>query len=312
MPMRRFQEMKANLEFLFYDDFTGAKWQVDDEIREITWSTVTNSLKLPSGKYVGVTASLEDYLGQIRKAFEVWDHAIESIKFVETNDGNSADVTIAATDIDGYGGLNGYWNYNWDGNKHILEGTIQFDRLDLNDGWFLTTAMHEIGNILGLGDLAVSGNYKSVQEDPFPRKFNANNLWAYDKHLILQVYPKIIGSSKKDRLTGTNEADEIFGLGGNDVIKGKKGDDIIDPGLWTTGKFDVVKGGKGADTFVVKDGYWAFIKDFKFFEDRLDVAGLSKGLDWEIRGSKTYIYGDNGSEVARMKGKFNLDEARFN
>ena len=128
--------MAVNLESLFYDDFYGAKWQVNNgEVRTITWSPVGNSLKLPSGEYVSVTASLDNYLVEIRKAFQIWDDAIEGIKFLETNSGNSADVAIAATDIDGHGGNYGYWNYNFDGNKHITEGTIGFDNYDLNDGW---------------------------------------------------------------------------------------------------------------------------------------------------------------------------------
>ena len=122
---------------------------------------------------------------------------------------------------------------------------------------------------------------------------------------------KVIGSSKKDRLKGTSGADEILGYGGNDVINGKNGDDLIDPGIWSTGKFDKVKGGKGSDTFVVKDGYWAFIKDFKVVEDKLDVTGLSQGFDWEIKGRNTYIYGDDGYEVARLKGNVDLAEANL-
>ena len=115
----------------------------------------------------------------------------------------------------------------------------------------------------------------------------------------------------KDRLKGTNAADEILGFGGNDIIDGKNGDDLIDPGAWTSGKFDKVKGGKGSDTFVIKDGYWAFIKDFKVVEDKLEISGLSEGLNWEAKGGKTYIYGDDGYEVARFKGKVDLSEANL-
>ena len=125
------------------------------------------------------------------------------------------------------------------------------------------------------------------------------------------TFNKIKGSRKKDRLNGTNGADQILGKGGNDIINGKNGDDLIDPGKWTTGKFDKIKGGKGSDTFVVKDGYWAFLKDFKVIEDKLDISGLSQGLDWEINGRKTYIYGDDGYEVARFKGKVDLSDANI-
>ena len=67
----------------------------------------------------------------------------------------------------------------------ILRG---YNAVDLNNGWLLTTAMHEIGNILGLGDLPESSQYKSVQEDPFPEYFIGNQLWDYDADLIGQIY----------------------------------------------------------------------------------------------------------------------------
>ena len=124
-------------------------------------------------------------------------------------------------------------------------------------------------------------------------------------------YNEIIGSASKDKLKGTASADKITGLGGNDVINGKQGDDFIDPGIWTTGKFDKVKGGSGSDTFVIKDGYWAFIKDFNVIEDKLDVSGLSEGFNWDNVGNKTYIWGDNGYAVARFKGSVDLSRANL-
>lgn len=125
------------------------------------------------------------------------------------------------------------------------------------------------------------------------------------------IYNEIIGTKKKDKLNGTKFDDFIEGKGGSDKIKGKKGDDLIDPGEWTKGKFDKVKGGTGKDTFVLKDGYWAFIKDFKLIDDKLDINGLSQGLDWSIDGKKTYVFGNDGQEVARFKGKIDLSEAEL-
>ena len=201
--------MTLDLDSLFYEDFYGATWEINTgEIRTITWSTEDNALQLPSGNYDTVTASLDNYIDDIRKAFEIWDDAIESISFLETDSGNSADVTIAATDIDGFEGIYGYWNYNWDENKHITEGTIRFDRYDLNNGWLLTTAMHEIGNILGLGDLPGSNQYTSVQEDPFPQMFNVNQLWVFDQQLIDILYPDYADNVNQD-MDGDGFVDEI-------------------------------------------------------------------------------------------------------
>ena len=122
---------------------------------------------------------------------------------------------------------------------------------------------------------------------------------------------EISGTPKKDKLKGTKFDDFINGKEGADRINGKRGDDIIDPGEWTKGKFDKIKGGKGSDTFILKDGYWAFIKDFKIAEDKLDIRGLSQGLDWDQKDGKSYIYGEDGYEVARFKGLINLSEAQF-
>ena len=187
--------MTLNLDTLFFEDYFGASWEVDEgEIRQITWSTEDYSLRLPGGNYEGVTESLDNYIHIIRRAFNIWDKAIESIKFVETNLGNSANVTVAATSIDGNSGTLAYWNYLIVGNNYINEATIRFDDSDLNSGMLVTTAMHEIGNILGLGDLRSSTEYMSVQEDPILHKFDANELWDFDKQMIDLVYP---GSVKK-------------------------------------------------------------------------------------------------------------------
>ena len=201
--------MTLNLENIFYEDFYGATWEVNDsEVRTITWSTVSNILELPNGEYVDVTASIDGYIDEIRKAFNIWDNAIASIDFVETSSGNSADVAIAATDGDGKGGIYGYWNYNWDSNMYITESTIRFDRMDLDNGWIMTTAMHEIGNILGLGDLYESNRYQSVQEDPFPGMFNGDQLWDFDQQMIDILYPDFGMNSSQD-MDGDGFVDEV-------------------------------------------------------------------------------------------------------
>jgi Ca2+-binding RTX toxin-like protein len=345
--------MSINLDNIFFEDYYGVKWETTPtSTRTITWSGENDSLRVATGGVKDATARLEPYMDDLRKAFSVWDNSIDNIKFVETNTGNSADITVSITDFDS-DLLDGYWSSTWDGNKYITKSTIQL-RYGLSDELLLATAMHEIGNVLGLGDVEPNSRYQSVQEDPFPEYFNGNELWSYDKQLIDSIYPsfaeepiatptpvaptptptpepipvapapekpqiedeiitfnKIKGSRKNDRLNGTNGADQILGKGGNDIINGKNGDDLIDPGKWTTGKFDKIKGGKGSDTFVIKDGYWAFMTDFKVFEDKLDISGLSQGMDWEINGRKTYIYGDDGYEVARFKGKVDLSGANI-
>ena len=122
----------------------------------------------------------------------------------------------------------------------------------------------------------------------------------------------IKGTNDRDKLKGTNGNDTIIGKGGGDKILGKGGDDIIDSGEWNKGdKIDKIKGGSGADAFIIKDDYWGYIKDFNVFEDKLDVSGLSGGLDWDIQGNKTYIWGVDGDEVARIAGAIDLSQANI-
>ena len=133
---------------------------------------------------------------------------------------------------------------------------------------------------------------------------------AYDQ----AEYNLIEGNNRNNKLKGTNNNDFIFGFEGGDKINGKKGDDIIDPGVWDgESKFDIVQGKKGADKFIIKESYWAFIKDFKIMEDTLDLSGLN-GFDnssWEIKRKMTFIYGDDDYEVARLKGKHDLSKANI-
>ena len=122
----------------------------------------------------------------------------------------------------------------------------------------------------------------------------------------------IKGSNEKDKLKGTNGNDKIIGKGGADKIFGEGGDDLIDPGEWRKGDGpDKIYGGSGADIFVINDDCWVNIKDFNVIEDRLDISGLSGGLDWEIEGNRTYIWRNDGDEVARISGAVDLSQANI-
>ena len=81
---------------------------------------------------------------------------------------------------------------------------------------------------------------------------------------------------------------------------------MIDPGSWTKGRRDIIKGGQGADTFVIKDDYYAFIKDFKITEDRFDILGLASGFDWDIRFGNTYIYNESEEKIVKINGRMDL------
>lgn len=118
------------------------------------------------------------------------------------------------------------------------------------------------------------------------------------------------GSGKKAR--GTAGDDYFFGQGKFKKILGFGGDDIIDPGEVKNGsKYVKCKGGSGADTFVIEDQYKFFIKDFDVIEDKLEISGLSGGFDYEIKGKSTFIFGEDGDVVVKIKGVFDLSEANI-
>ncbi len=319
----------GRLNKLFYEDYNNpdmpAVWSTNDHRspRQITWSLVDKQI-LFGGRYEYANSSIYNYERQISYAFSLWDKALNSVQFRRTTQGNNADITLA-TSPNTMGNLALFI-------RKIPQGTGRIDaaRIKLNHSNLLKhprgiqtkVILHEIGNILGLGDIRCTSKIKSVMEDKCapPEPFaGRNSLYDFDRDLIKHVYGELsrpqqyrrfAGTSGIDKIIGSSRDDRILGYGGADKINGKNGDDLIDPGYWTKG-LDNIKGGKGSDTFVIKDGYWAFINDFKATEDKLDIAGLSRGLNWEVNGRHTYIYGDDGHEVAKFKGKIDLSVAEI-
>ena len=315
----------AGLDDLFYEDDDNpgmpAIWNTKDYRypRQITWSLVDDQI-IFGGRYQYADSWIYKYEGQISFAFSLWDKALDSVQFTRTSLGNNADITLATSP-------------NTNGNLALFirripedSGYIEAGRIKLNHSKLLKyprgmqakVIVHEIGNILGLGDIRCTSKLKSVMEDKCipPEPFVArNSLYDFDQDLIKYVYGelassnqarRIVGTSGKDKIVGTRQGDHILGFGGADKIKGGNGDDLIDPGSWTKGRRDIVKGGRGADTFVIKDDYYYFIKDFKVAEDKLDVSGLSPGFGWEIRFGNTYIYGKSEDQIVKIKGKIDL------
>ena len=267
--------------------------------------------------------------------------SITGLKFRETQNINAGDIIFTQVDnqffdnpidkgtlgyiellTDEYGS---YFNIVYSDN----ENTWPYDNI---------TIWHEIGHALGLDhpygdgfnpnfnshDTIMSYNvpWATIQSKSESDIAALKFLWgeAGTNYDALGTYSSttssidnvIKGTNKKDKLKGTNKKDKIIGKGGGDKILGKGGDDIIDSGKWyKDDKIDKIKGGSGADTFIIKDGYWAYIKDFTVFEDKLDVSGLSGGLDWDIEGNRTYVWDNNGDEVARIPGAIDLSQANI-
>lgn len=153
---------------------------------------------------------------------------------------------------------------------------------------------------------------------------------------------KIIGERLNDNLLGTPEADRILGLLGNDFLAGKQENDILLGGLGEdtlngansnsphpgTGEIDILRGGKGADLFVLGDAAniyysdleandYALIRDF----DALDTIQLKgKATDYSLR-EDIEVRGYSGTAIVTADEELigfisnsenlNLDSDRF-
>ena len=116
----------------------------------------------------------------------MWDDALDSINFKQSQNPDNADITIGI--IDDIPGRNyGYWGSAWDENNEITYSTIIIEK-NLTGALYLTTILHEIGNVLGLGDISPRQDIKSIQEDPFPEIFVGSSLWEFDVQMIKQLY----------------------------------------------------------------------------------------------------------------------------
>jgi len=219
------------LEDLFYTDYYGVRWTAPGETRVVTWSTTNGTLDVPGIGSVPTSGDAAAYIDEFERAFQFWDEALASVEFRRTDEGNDADITIAITDIDGRGGIWGFWNATWFGTR-VETASIQFDRADIDRVSVVTIAMHEIGNVLGLGDIRPSSSIRSVQEDPIPETFADDRLWADDIALIRRVYDE-------DRDAPLGRA--VYGTAANDGLAGGTGNDTID-------------GGAGRDTFALTGG----------------------------------------------------------
>ena len=170
-----------NLSSLFYDDyFPGTKWQN----KEISWS-----INSPVIYNKNISRSLSDTeVVLVRQAIKSWDDALDTVSFKEISDYQNAEINIGLTDLSN--SFSGYWNALWQNNIRY-KAYIQINALDqkiVNEDRFIHTVQHEVGNVLGLGDIERSGDINSVLEDPFEFPFGNKTLSDFDTGLIRQLY----------------------------------------------------------------------------------------------------------------------------
>jgi hypothetical protein len=173
---------------LFYEDyFPGTKWAN----KEISWSTESFEI---NGKSISRKVSNLE-LEWIRQGIKSWDDALETVSFKEISDYQNAEINIGITELSS--NFTAYWSAWWQGNIRY-KSYIEINSLDINiksKDIFIHTIQHEVGNVLGLGDIKVSNEINSVFEDPFQPPFGNKVLGDFDITLIRQLYGESTCSS---------------------------------------------------------------------------------------------------------------------
>jgi len=180
-----------NFQSVFFEDYyPGTKWDNRSGNKSITWSANASVIHDES-----ITRSFTpEELEWIRSAFQSWDDALDSVKFIETPQSAQPEIVIgyvALTSAANQPGATGYWNAWWNNNWRY-RATIK-----LKDGatsWFsvknqfIHLVQHELGNVLGLGDIRPTNDFASTQEDYLQPPYGPIPLSDYDTGMIRQLY----------------------------------------------------------------------------------------------------------------------------
>lgn len=180
----------SDLSTTFYDDYyPGTKWARAGEKAIITWT-----LKSPLIYNESITREpSEAEAATIRRGVSSWDEQLESVEFQEI-ESDPASMTIGwvamSRGITQAGAL-GYWNAWWSGDLIRNRATIKLrdnSLISRDAAALLLAVQHEVGNVLGLGDILPTDAFNSVQEDPWPDLSPRAVLSDFDVRMIRTLY----------------------------------------------------------------------------------------------------------------------------
>ena len=179
-----------NFQSLFFEEYYGTKWDNRNGIRNITWSANASVIHDES---VTRSFTLEE-LDWIRNAFQSWDDALDSVKFTETPQSAQAEIVIgyvtlisAANQPGATGYWNAWWNDNWR-NRATIKLKVGSTSWFSVKSQFIHAVQHELGNVLGLGDIKPTNEFASTQEDSWQPPYGPVPLNDYDTGMIRQLY----------------------------------------------------------------------------------------------------------------------------
>ena len=179
----------VNFKQTFFEEYSeNSLWQKTDGVRQIRWTV--------SSKYINNKNISKDMTDKekewTRDAIKSIDDALDSFAFVENN--ANPDIVIGYTDVKIY---SGYWTAEI--LKYRQRGYIE---LNPSIGWwfnsrskFIHTIQHELGNLLGAGDIKPSDNIISIFEDPAQKPYGVLPIPEFDRKLLKQLYGEDICKS---------------------------------------------------------------------------------------------------------------------
>ena len=179
-----------NFQSLFYRAYyPGTKWDNSSGNRTISWSANASVIKDES-----VTRPFTpEELTWVRSAFQSWDDALETVSFFE-NTQPSAEITIgyvAFTSVVNQAAT-GYWDAWWGSDNMRTKATMKL-RASSTDWFsdknkFIHAIQHQLGHVLGLGDILPSSEFASTQEDELQPPYGPIPLNDFDTGMIRQLY----------------------------------------------------------------------------------------------------------------------------
>jgi Matrixin len=179
------------------DYYPGTRWDNRSGIRDITWS--------PGASVIFDEAVERPFTPEevtwLRDAFQSWDDALATVKFTEISSPTQAEIVIGFVDLSSqpnHPSATGYWNAWWMDNWRN-RATIKFR---VSESWwfgvknrFIHAAQHEIGNVLGLGNIDPSSEFTSTLEDSWQPPFGTIPLSNFDIGIARQLYGESTCSS---------------------------------------------------------------------------------------------------------------------
>jgi hypothetical protein len=179
-----------NFSEVFYDDYyPDTPWVRGGQKRVITWSA---SATLIADESVNRSFTPEE-IEWLKIAIATWDSNLNSVEFSFIQ-GQSADLVIGFVSLISavnQPGATAYWNASWGSNKLRIQGSIKLRSdskfLNTKEG-FIHAVQHEVGNILGLGDIRPNDRFESVLEDPWMPPYGRDTLSDFDIGLVRQLY----------------------------------------------------------------------------------------------------------------------------